>query len=58
MVVFASWSDGLLDEKGFPKLIPADERFHRAETAEQVLYFPVLVDLLRRAQNARRNDLK
>jgi hypothetical protein len=37
-----------LDEKSFPKLITANERFHRAESDEQVLYFAILVDLLRR----------
>jgi hypothetical protein len=37
-----------LDEKSFPKLITANERFHGAESNEQVLYFAILVDLLRR----------
>ena len=51
-------SEFLLDEKSFSKLIPAHERFHRAESAEQVLYFAVLVDLLRGTQNGRGNNLQ
>jgi hypothetical protein len=43
----------LLDEKGFPKLIPAHKRLHCAESAEQVLYFAILVDLLSGAQYRR-----
>jgi hypothetical protein len=48
----------LFNEKSFPKLIPAYERLHRAESAEQVLDFAVLVHLLRRTQYRRRNNLQ
>jgi hypothetical protein len=43
----------LFNEESFPKLISAYERFHRAESAEKVLYFAVLVNLLRGAQYCR-----
>jgi hypothetical protein len=48
----------LLDEKRLAKLIPAYERFHRAEAAEEILYLAILIDLLRRAQHVCRNNLQ
>jgi len=48
----------LLDEEGFPKLVSAHEGLHRAESDEQVLNLAVLVNLLRRTQYRRRNNLE
>src|SRR5207247_2721933 len=48
----------LLDEKGLAQLIATDKGFHRPIAAEEILDFPVLINLLRRAQNRGRNHLQ
>src|SRR3989441_11172751 len=48
----------LLDEEGFAELIAANKRFHGPEAGEEVLDLPVLIHLLRRADDRRRNHLQ
>src|SRR6266480_1279336 len=48
----------LLDEKGLAQLIATDKGFHRPIAAEEILDFPVLINLLRRAQFRCRNHLQ
>jgi hypothetical protein len=54
----SSFLDVLLDEKSFSKLIPAHEGLRGAESIEQILNFPVLVNLLGRTKYVCRNDLQ
>src|SRR5579863_1837850 len=48
----------LLNEERLAQLVATHKRLHRAEAAEQILNFPVLVDLLRLTQSSRGNDLQ
>src|SRR5271165_1013087 len=48
----------LLDEQRLAQLVASDERFAGAVTRKQILYFAVLINLLRRANERRRNHLQ
>ena len=48
----------LLDEEGFAQLVAADEGFHGAKTAEEILNFAILKNFLRGAKRLHRKHLK